>query len=558
MTLTTTPIDGPLQIISLDVEGMTCASCVNRIERHLKKVDGVAEASVNLATERARVSYDGSKVAGDGLVGAVERAGYNVRPQPVAAASTPRPAASTPGEAVLPIEGMTCASCVNRIERFVRKVEGVSSVNVNLATEKASVSFAPVAVSLDDLKGAVRAAGYEVREEQEAIPAASAGGLQVDAHEAAREREIAQLRLKSLVSIGVGLVMMALMYLPLGLDMMLIAPLLLIAAAIVQFWAGAVFYRATWAAARHGATNMNTLVAVGTSVAFGYSAFVTLWPTLAADWGFPYYLYYETAAIIIALILMGRWLEARAKRQTAGAIKALMGLQAKTARVLRDGAELDIPVEQVIVGDRVRVRPGEKVPVDGVIIDGRSALDESMLTGESLPVDKATGDEVIGATLNKTGSFVFRATKVGADTALAQIVRLVEEAQGSKAPMQRLADTISGYFVPVVLVLALLNFVGWMVVTGSLTMALQTTIAVLIIACPCALGLATPTAIMVGTGKAAEHGILIRGGEALEQARSIRTIILDKTGTLTRGKPSVTAVVAANGFAEDDVLRLAA
>src|SRR5687767_7241408 len=248
----------------------------------------------------------------------------------------------------LDVEGMTCASCVNRIERFVRKVEGVSSVNVNLATEKASVSFDPVAVSLDDLKGAVRAAGYEVRGEPEAVPAASAGPLPVDGHEAAREREIAQLRLKSVVSIGVGLVMMALMYLPLGLDMMLIAPLLLIAAAIVQFWAGAVFYRATWAAARHGATNMNTLVAVGTSVAFGYSAFVTLWPTLATEWGFPYYLYYETAVIIIGLILMGRWLEARAKKHTAGAIKALMGLQAQTARVLRNGAEIDVPIEQVV------------------------------------------------------------------------------------------------------------------------------------------------------------------------------------------------------------------
>ena len=556
--MTTKPLDGPLQIVSLDVEGMTCASCVNRIERYLNKVEGVAEASVNLATERAKVSFDGSLVNVDDLVGAVERAGYNVRPEarPTSVAAVPTPVA---GEAVLPIEGMTCASCVNRIERFVRKVDGVTAVNVNLATERASISFDPAAVTVDDLKGAVRAAGYEVREEPSQPAAATASvDAAVDAHEAAREREIADLRRKSLVSLGIGLVMMAIMYLPLGLDLMLVAPLLLIAAAVAQFWAGAVFYRATWAAARHGATNMNTLVAVGTSVAFGYSAFVTLWPTLATEWGFPYYLYYETAVIIIALILMGRWLEARAKKQTAGAIRALMGLQAKTARVLRNGAELDIPVEQVVVGDLVRVRPGEKVPVDGVLVEGQSALDESMLTGESLPVEKSVGDEVIGATLNKTGSFVFRATKVGADTALAQIVRLVEEAQGSKAPLQRLADRVAGVFVPIVLVLAAVTAAAWFVFGPSPVFAITVAIAVLIIACPCALGLATPTAIMVGTGKAAEHGILIRGGEALEQARRIDTVVLDKTGTLTRGRPAVTRIVPVSGTSDEVLLRLAA
>ena len=305
---------------------------------------------------------------------------------------------------------------------------------------------------------------------------------------------------------------------------------------------------------------MNTLVAVGTSVAYGYSAFVTLWPSLAQRWGFQPHLYYETSVIIIALILMGRWLEARAKKQTGAAIKALMGLQAKTARVIRDGVEQDIPIETVRVGDLVRVRPGEKVPVDGVIAEGRSALDESMLTGESLPVEKGPGDTVIGATLNKSGSFLFKATRVGADTTLAQIVRLVEEAQGSKAPMQRLADTISGYFVPAVLVIAALTFVGWLIFgpEPKLTFALQTAIAVLIIACPCALGLATPTAIMVGTGKAAEHGILIRGGEALEQARRINAIVLDKTGTLTRGEPAVTEILTINGLTDPELLRLAA
>jgi Cu+-exporting ATPase len=460
----------------------------------------------------------------------------------------------------LDVEGMTCASCVNRIERFVRKVDGVSQVNVNLATERATIAYDPGLVTRADLTGAVEAAGYDVRQPvaAEATASGSDPAAQVDAHEAAREHEVAELRRKSFVSLGVGVAMMALMYLPLGLDMRLVAPALLIAATVVQFWAGSVFYRAAWTAAVHRSTNMNTLVAVGTSVAYGYSAFVTLWPSLAEAWGFPYHLYYETAVIIIALILMGRWLEARAKKQTAGAIKALMGLQARTARVIRDGVEADVPVEQVVVGDLVRVRPGEKVPVDGVLTEGRSALDESMLTGESLPVEKEPGDEVIGATLNRTGSFVFRATKVGADTALAQIVRLVEEAQGSKAPLQRLADQVAGVFVPIVLVVAALTAAGWFVFGPSPVFAVTVAIAVLIIACPCALGLATPTAIMVGTGKAAEHGILIRGGEALEQTRRIDTVVLDKTGTLTRGRPEVTRVVALGGTSEEELLRLAA
>ena len=453
----------------------------------------------------------------------------------------------------LDVEGMTCASCVNRIERFVNKVDGVSLASVNLATEKATIRFDPARTSVGELTSAVNAAGYEVRE----APAAIVGDG-VDAHEAAREREIGDLRRKSLVSLAAGLAMMAVMYLPLSLDMTLVAPLLLITAAVVQFWAGAVFYRAAWTAARHGSTNMNTLVAVGTSVAFGYSAFVTLWPTLAMAWGFPYQLYYETAVIIIALILMGRWLEVRAKKHTAGAIKALMGLQARTARVLRDGAEMDVPVEQVVVGDLVRVRPGEKVPVDGVMVEGRSALDESMLTGESLPVEKSIGDEVIGATLNRTGSFVFRAARVGSDTALAQIVRLVEDAQGSKAPMQRLADQVAGIFVPIVLVVAALTAAGWFIFGPSPVFAVTVAIGVLIIACPCALGLATPTAIMVGTGKAAEHGILIRGGEALEQARRIDTVVLDKTGTLTRGRPAVTRIAPTGGTSETELLTLAA
>jgi Cu+-exporting ATPase len=473
--------------------------------------------------------------------------------------------ASDTTEATFPVTGMTCASCVRRIEKALGRVEGVSEASVNLATEHAHVVFDPSRASLDAMRGAVEKAGYAIgtlpeqngRAADILAPASAEDPLDLE-----RERELDDLKRKWVVSLTAGVLMMALTYAPLNLPMDVMAPLMLIAATIVQFWAGRPIYQAAWVAARHGGTNMNTLIAVGTSVAYAYSAFVTLWPGLALAWGFPQNLYFETGVIIIALILLGRWLEARAKRQTGAAIKALMGLQVRSARVIRNGVERELPVEAVVVGDRVRVRPGEKVPVDGVIEDGRSALDESMLTGESLPVDKGPGDMVIGATLNKTGSFVFNATRVGRDTTLAQIVRLVEQAQGSKAPMQRLADRISEVFVPAILVVSALTFVGWMVLYQGpeprLTLALQAAISVLIIACPCALGLATPTAIMVGTGKAAEYGILVRGGEALEGARRVNTIVLDKTGTLTRGKPAVTRVVTRNGLTENELLRIAA
>ncbi|HET8998809.1 MAG TPA: heavy metal translocating P-type ATPase [bacterium] len=472
----------------------------------------------------------------------------------------------------LGIKGMTCASCVRRVEKALSKVAGVREASVNLATETATVAYDQSVTAPEQLQRAVEQAGYKV-DARPAAPASTQPGAgqgppgaastalpASDPREQDRQRELDDLRQKWLVSLLLGLGMMAVMYLPFHVEMELLAPALLIAATVVQFWAGAVFYTTAWAAARHGSAEMNTLVAMGTSVAFGYSAFVTLWPRLAERWGFPPHLYYETAVIIIALVLLGRWMEARAMRQTSAAIKALMGLQARTARVVRDEIEQDIPVDAVQVGDLVRVRPGEKVPVDGAVVEGGSAVDESMLTGESLPVDKGPGDTVIGATLNTTGSFVFLATKVGKDTTLAQIVRLVEEAQGSKAPIQRLADTISGYFVPAVLAIASLTFAGWLALGPEprLMLALQAAIAVLIIACPCALGLATPTAIMVGTGKAAEQGILIRGGKALEQARRITAIILDKTGTLTRGRPRVTHIVPLNGLGESDLLRLAA
>ncbi len=561
-----TTTDANTQEITFPVTGMTCASCVRPIEKALGRVGGVEQANVNLATEKATVVYDPAVATPAQMQAAVENAGYGVREFP-RKTTAPAPSHTTSvggGDITLPIQGMTCASCVRRIEKALNKVEGVHEASVNLATEKAHVVFDPGQTGVDQMRAAVEKAGYKVADVSQPsaspVPAVETAAPAEDAHDIERQREIDDLKRKWTISLAAGLLMMALSIIPLNVPMDVIAPVLLIVATLVQFWAGAPIYRAAWGAARHGGTNMNTLIAVGTSVAYGYSAFVTLWPRFAQAWGFPQHLYFETAVIIIALILLGRWLEARAKKQTSSAIKALMGLQARTARVIRNGVEQDIPVEAVQVGDLVRVRPGEKVPVDGVIEEGRSALDESMLTGESLPVEKGRGEQVIGATLNKTGSFIFKATKVGKDTTLAQIVRLVEAAQGSKAPMQRLADRISEVFVPAILVLAALTFVGWIVVGPEprLTLALQAAIAVLIIACPCALGLATPTAIMVGTGKAAEHGILIRGGEALEGARRVNTIVLDKTGTLTRGKPAVTQVVVTNGLSEHDLLRLAA
>ncbi|HKV45144.1 MAG TPA: heavy metal translocating P-type ATPase [bacterium] len=463
---------------------------------------------------------------------------------------------TSPEEVALPIAGMTCASCVRRVERALSRVDGVAVATVNLATQQARVVFDPRVATIARLAAAVEHAGYKMG----AFPRAPGPTPSPDVREVEGRRELDDLRRKWLASLAVGLGMMALMALPLRIDTALLAPVLLIAGTIVQVWAGRAFYAGAWDALRHGTTNMNTLVAVGTSVAYGYSAFVTLWPSLAERWGLPLHLYYETAVIIIALVLLGRWLEARAITQTGAAIKALTALQARTARVIRDGVEADVPIDAVAAGDRVRVRPGEKIPADGIIEAGASAVDESLLTGESLPAEKGPGDSVIGATLNTTGTFVFRATKVGGESTLAQIVRLVEEAQGSKAPLQRLADTISSYFVPAILALAALTFGGWLIFgpDGRLPLALQAAIAVLIIACPCALGLATPTAIMAGTGRAAELGILIRGGEALERARRIDTIVLDKTGTLTEGRLRVTQVIADTGLDERAVLGLAA
>lgn len=549
---------------TFDVEGMTCASCVGRVEKALNKMEGVSNVSVNLTTETATVTAS-SEVTPQALSAAVEKAGY------VAGTIEPPRSEPEPTDEIsltFDVEGMTCASCVGRVEKALVKVDGVNSVAVNLATESATV-HANSGITAAALSDAVIGAGYGVGQIQ--IPSAqstpvaestvpSSTERDAEARDRKRDAHIQELKIKSLVSLAIGAVMMVLMYVTLPMSERTLAPFLLIAATFVQAWAGKEFYVATWAALKHGATNMNTLVAVGTTVAYGYSAFVVLWPQLAERWQIPYHLYFESAVIIIALILMGRWMEARAKKSTGDAIRALVGLNAPTARVMRDGVEQDIPTEQVIVGDVIRVRPGEKIPVDGIITNGSSAIDESMLTGEPLPVTKSDNDEVIGSTINTTGSFLFRATAVGKDTVLANIIRMVESAQGSKAPMQRLADKISSYFVPIVLVLSALTFLGWYFFgpDPSLSYAVTTLVAVLVIACPCALGLAAPTAIMVGTGKAAENGILVRGGEALEMVRRIDTVLLDKTGTITRGKPEVTSITILGSIEESEALRIAA
>ncbi|MCL5946757.1 MAG: heavy metal translocating P-type ATPase, partial [Chloroflexi bacterium] len=437
------------------------------------------------------------------------------------------------------ISGMTCASCVRRVEKALGRVPGVEEAIVNLATEEARVRIAPGEVSLADLAAAVEQAGYHVVDRSTPSASEQRSSLEDthDAEETRRTQELAALRTKAFVSLAIGVVLMLAMELPLGWNVPLVAPLFLIAATIVQFWAGSLFYRSAWAALRHGSANMNTLVVAGTTerrrgvagttAAYGYSAFLTLWPALAGQWGFPYHLYYEASTLIVALVLLGRWLEARARRQTGAAIRALMELRPPVAHVLRRGVEQDVPLSDVRPGDLLRVRPGERIPVDGDVVEGQSTIDESMLTGESLPVEKTMGDHLIGATLNRSGAVVFRATRVGRDTVLAHIIKMVEDAQGSKAPIQRLADTIAAYFVPVILALSALTFGGWLMIGPEprLTNALTVAIAVVVIACPCALGLATPVAIMVGTGKAAELGVLIRGGEALQAARRIDTIV---------------------------------
>jgi Cu+-exporting ATPase len=519
--------------ITIPVVGMTCASCVRRVERALSEKEGVAQATVNFAAEKASVTYEPT-TSPDELIGTIRDAGYGADVR----------------EMSFGVTGLSCASCVGRVERAVKKVPGIVDVTVNLANEKATVEYLAGEVDIGTLERAIEGAGYGVIREEEASVE--------DVH----EREYRKLKGNFLLAAALtALILVGSLPHMLGFEVPVSMTLLnfglLALATPVQFWAGWRFYKGAWAALRHGQANMNTLVVMGTSAAYLYSAVATLAPQLFAAGRAD--VYFDTSALIITLILLGRLLEARAKGRTNEAVKKLAGLQAKTARVVRGGEELDVPVESVVIGDVMVVRPGEKIPVDGRVVSGESAVDESMITGESIPVTKRKGDEVIGATVNGSGSFRLEATKVGQDTALYQIMRMVEEAQGSKAPIQRLADRISAVFVPAVIGVAAATFVVWLIVgpEPALTFALLNTVAVLIIACPCAMGLATPTSIMVGTGKGAESGILIRGGEALEGAHKLDTVVLDKTGTLTRGEPSLTDVVE-NGIREEELLRLVA
>ena len=531
--------------LSVAVAGMTCASCVGHIEKAIGKLPAVAGVSVNLATERADVTFAGTP---DPLavVQAIEEAGYAV-PEI---------------EVELGVEGMTCASCVGHVEKALRAVPGVAAASVNLATERASIRYRSGLVAPADLEAAIRRAGYTPRR-LEADAAAP------DREAAAREAELTGLRrslqLAAVLALPVFLLEMGSHLVPavhdfvmatIGMQTSWLIQFAL--TTLVLFGPGLRFFRKGIPAILRGTPDMNSLVALGTSAAWGYSLVATFPPGVLPPGTAN--VYYEAAAVIVALILLGRYLEAKAKGRTSEAIKRLIGLQAKTARVIRDGAVVDVALADVVSGDIVDVRPGERVPVDGEVVDGQSWVDEAMITGEPVPVAKAAGAEVVGGTINTTGAFTFRATKVGADTLLAQIIRMVEQAQGSKLPIQAMVDKVTAWFVPAVMGIAALTFLIWLVFgpDPALTFALINAVAVLIIACPCAMGLATPTSIMVGTGRAAELGVLFRKGEALQTLRDVRVVALDKTGTLTKGRPELTDLEPASEFEYDEVLALVA
>ncbi|MDA2114061.1 heavy metal translocating P-type ATPase [Bacillus cereus] len=522
---------------NLQISGMTCAACANRIEKGLKKVEGVHEANVNFALEKTKIMYDPTKTNPQQFKEKVESLGYGI----------------VSDKAEFTVSGMTCAACANRVEKRLNKLDGVNKATVNFALESATVDFNPDEVNVNEMKSAITKLGYKLEVKPDDQDASTDHRLQ----------EIERQKKKFIISFILSFPLLwamvshfsftSFIYLP---DMLMNPWMQLALATPVQFIIGGQFYVGAYKALRNKSANMDVLVALGTSAAYFYSVYLSIQSIGSSEHMTD--LYFETSAVLITLIILGKLFEAKAKGRSSEAIKKLMGLQAKTATVVRDGTEIKILIEEVVTGDIVYVKPGEKIPVDGEIVEGKSAIDESMLTGESIPVDKSIGDVVIGSTINKNGFLKVKATKVGRDTALAQIIKVVEEAQGSKAPIQRVADQISGIFVPVVVVIAIITFAVWMifVTPGDFGGALEKMIAVLVIACPCALGLATPTSIMAGSGRSAEYGILFKGGEHLEATHRLDTVILDKTGTVTNGKPVLTDVIVADGFNENELLRL--
>ncbi|MED0992945.1 heavy metal translocating P-type ATPase [Bacillus nitratireducens] len=522
---------------NLQISGMTCAACANRIEKGLKKVEGVHDANVNFALEKTKIMYDPQKTNPQQFKEKVESLGYGI----------------VSDKAEFTVSGMTCAACANRVEKRLNKLEGVNGATVNFALESATVDFNPDEINVNEMKSAITKLGYKLEVKSD----------EKDGSTDHRLQEIERQKKKFIISFILSFPLLwamvshfsftSFIYLP---DMLMNPWVQLALATPVQFIIGGQFYVGAYKALRNKSANMDVLVALGTSAAYFYSVYLSIQSIGSSEHMTD--LYFETSAVLITLIILGKLFEAKAKGRSSEAIKKLMGLQAKTATVVRDGTEIKILIEEVVAGDIVYVKPGEKIPVDGEIVEGKSAIDESMLTGESIPVDKTIGDVVIGSTINKNGFLKVKATKVGRDTALAQIIKVVEEAQGSKAPIQRVADQISGIFVPVVVVIAIITFAVWMlfVTPGDFGGALEKMIAVLVIACPCALGLATPTSIMAGSGRSAEYGILFKGGEHLEATHRLDTVILDKTGTVTNGKPVLTDVIVADGFHEEEILRL--
>ncbi len=534
----------------LGIRGMTCAVCAQRIEKTVLKLSGVTQASVNLASEKLFVEYDAGIVTIDAVKEVVTKLGYEA-------------VENTSSSVTIPIGGMTCAACAQRVEKVIKKQNGVTAVSVNIATEKATVSYDPQVIRLSEIRQAIEESGYKALELEKTDAA--------DEDRRRKQKDITVLWTKFIISAVFSLPLLYIAMAPMisfvrlpfpaGLDPMrypLVFALTQLMLVVPVLAVGYRFYTVGFTALWKRSPNMDSLIAVGTSAAVLYSAYNT-WKVTQGDFIAADHLYYETAGVIITLILLGKTLEAVSKGRTGEAIKKLMGLAPKTAIILYNGEEKEIPIEEVEIGDIIVVKPGAKLPVDGTVLQGHSAIDESMLTGESMPVDKKAGDPVYTASLNTTGTIQFKAEKVGSETALAQIIRLVEDAQGSKAPIAKMADIVSGYFVPVVCAIAVLAGIAWFFGTGGdVEFALTIFISVLVIACPCALGLATPTAIMVGTGKGAENGILIKSGEALEIAHKIGTVILDKTGTITEGKPAVTDVLPAEGVDPETLLRLTA